>query len=121
MDKPIYYRMATGGPNQDFCTVIAQVFSQEMWGARSRVGDLFPTVRAYTGHLPDGHDGIEFTTDVTPYVGSAPGQTYWKKVDGCDSRIKEVDDDFIKIPIKVLKVRYSSSTNLKPRTEWVLE
>lgn len=120
MDAPIYHRLATGKMNQDLYTMVAQVSSQQMWGARSFNGDGFPTVRAYAGPLPEGRDGVEFSTDVKTYYGAGPSEIQWKHVDGCDPRVCLVNEDFCSIPVVIRKVRYSSLTNIKPRTEWVI-
>jgi len=40
-------------------------------------GSRIPKVRAYGGRLPAGKRGIEFTTDVPPDGGGAPGLPTW--------------------------------------------
>jgi RHS repeat-associated protein len=40
-------------------------------------GSEMPTVKAYSGPLPAGRRGIEFSTTVAPAPGSVPGQPKW--------------------------------------------
>jgi hypothetical protein len=60
-------------PTQDDHTAQLQMQSQEMWG-RARRGSDIPQVQAYTGPLPRGAKGIEFTTHVAPDPQQPPGQ-----------------------------------------------
>jgi len=63
------------------------------------MGSDIPAVQAYTGPLPRGRRGIEFSTDIEPDSGSPPGQAYWR---GPRVGVK-VEGDFAKIKIRVIK------------------
>lgn len=119
MVTPIYHRLATGRANQDLHTVLDQVSSGEIWGARSLYGSAFPTVRAFRGPLPPGKDGIEFSTSVPPTRGaSTPIEVYWKLHDQSPDVKPSADGDFARIGAVIRQVRYTSEVNLKPRCEW---
>lgn len=119
MSIKIYHRLATGKPNQDFHTAISQVTSREIWGQRAFNGSAFACVRAFPGPLPDGKDGVEFSTSVPPTRGaSTPMETYWKLHEQSPEVMSAQDGDFARIKATILRVRYSSETNLKPRNDW---
>ncbi len=46
-------------------------------GGYAARGSDIPTVKAYSGPLPSGARGIEFSTSVQPAPGSVPGQPKW--------------------------------------------
>lgn len=70
----------------------------ELWGGVPRWG-VHPAVQAYDGPLPAGRRGIEFTTDVEPDVGHAPGLPTWR---GPRPGVT-LDGDVAKIKITVTK------------------
>ncbi|WP_050881224.1 hypothetical protein [Burkholderia pseudomallei] len=119
MSETIYHRLATGNKNQDFHTALDQVSSCEVWGAVSVYGSLFPTVRAFPGPLPDGKDGIEFSTSVPPSRGSSTKtEVYWKLHEESPQVESSEDGDFARIGATIRVVRYTKEVNLKPRCEW---
>jgi hypothetical protein len=114
-----YHRRATGGKNQDFHTAIGQAIASEVWGTTSTFGNGFPTVRAFPGPLPDGADGIEFTTDVPPTPGSStPHEVYWKLHQASPLVEEREGGSFAAIKVKILKARYTTLKSLQPRCEW---
>jgi hypothetical protein len=119
MPVRIYHRLATGKQNQDFHTALCQVTSGEIWGKRAFNGGGFACVRAFPGPLPEGKDGVEFSTSVPPTRGaSTPKETYWKLHEQSPEVMSAQDDEFARIKATIRQVRYSSATNLKPRCEW---
>jgi hypothetical protein len=89
-----YHRIAS--PTQTANDAKEQMKSQEMWGGIPRYGSE-PKVQAYTGSLPEGADGIEFTTESVPDPGCPPGQAFWSG----EREGVRVENDFAKIPIAV--------------------
>jgi len=65
-----------------------QELSLEIWGLPAR-GSGQPSVKAYPGSLP-GRRGVEFTTDIEPFPGSAPNEArwYWEWCPGVQLREK---------------------------------
>jgi hypothetical protein len=119
MPQVIYHRLATGQKNQDFHTAVAQVSCGEVWGGCATYGNHFPTVRAFRGPLPEGKDGIEFSTSVPPTPGSStPSEIYWKLHEQSPQVGSSDDGDFARIKATIRLVRYSKEANLKPRCEW---
>lgn len=72
--------------------------SGELWGRVPR-WRIHPAVQAYEGPLPPGRRGIEFTTEVEPDEGHAPGQPAWT---GPRPGVT-VEGEIAKIRITVLK------------------
>ena len=96
-----YHRLAS--PTQTGETAAKQQQSGEVWGKGSRQaggGAGIPAVKAYDGPLPDGKQGVEFTTPVAPTSGSRPGQSNWYQG---SPGVKSVDDDTVSIPATVTK------------------
>jgi hypothetical protein len=85
-------------PTQDNHTAQLQVQSQEIWG-RARRGSDIPQVQAYTGPLPMGANGIEFTTRVAPDPQQPPGQARWT---GPRPGVT-IQDDFCRISVVITK------------------
>ena len=75
-----------------------QEVSGEMWGRPRQYSDI-PQVQAYTGPLPHGAAGVEFTTHVPPDGGTAPGHARWT---GPRPGV-QVHDGFAKIKVNVVK------------------
>jgi hypothetical protein len=71
----IYHRLET--PTQTPEDAAKQEASGEIWGRPAR-GGAFPKVKAYTGPLPPGARGIEFTTDVPPDANCPPHVPTWR-------------------------------------------
>ena len=72
---PTYHRLES--PTQPPEVAAQQVASGEVWGRPPR-GSYIPKVQAYSGPLPEGARGIEFTTDVPPDRYGIPGQPTWR-------------------------------------------
>lgn len=74
-NKPqVYHRLQS--PTQTYNDSLLQQQSGQIWG-KEAYGSGFATVKAYTGPLPAGEQGIEFTTPAQPNPGSPPGQAKW--------------------------------------------
>ncbi len=74
-----------------------------MGGYAARGSDI-PSVKAYSGPLPEGSRGVEFKTSVEPALGSVPGQPKWYAgqpgvglIPGKDNR------DMAVIPVTILR------------------
>jgi hypothetical protein len=61
---------------------------------------FIPKAKAYSGPLPGGERGIEFTTDAVPDQGCAPGLITWSM--GTPG-VEQVDDETVSIKIKVIR------------------
>ncbi len=84
-------------PTQTAKDARLQETNEQLWG-RAPQGSEIPAAQAYTGPLPAGRRGIEFSTEVKPDSGTVPGQANW-------SRARpgvEIAGDFAKIK-KMLK------------------
>jgi RHS repeat-associated protein len=92
---PTYHRLQS--PTQPPEVAAQQVASGEVWGRPPR-GSWIPAVQAYSGPLPEGTRGIEFTTDVPPDRYGIPGQPTWR---GPREGVR-VEGDFAKV--KVLSI-----------------
>ena len=71
---PIYHRLQS--TTQTPVDAALQAASGELWGRTNR-GGYGPSVDAYTGPLPPGTRGIEFTTDTPPDAGTPPRYARW--------------------------------------------
>jgi len=69
-----YYRLES--ETQTAQVALKQQQQGEIWGAPAW-GSETPKVKAYVGELPDGKNGVEFTTDTPPDRGCPPGQAFW--------------------------------------------
>jgi hypothetical protein len=117
----VYHRVPTGRSNQNLLTAFKQTDSKQVWGGLSTYGNLYPTVRAFFGPLPDGWDGVEFETDVAPSKGcSTPREAFWKLGVGTPGVVLAADGSSAAIPVRLRKVRYTSSTSLGAGVDWVL-
>lgn len=72
--SPLYHRLESR--TQPPGIVVIQQRSGTIRGYPA-LGSLIPKVKAYGGPLPAGRRGIEFTTDVPPDPGCAPGRPTW--------------------------------------------
>ena len=70
--------------------------------ARNIAAGLFPKVKAYEGHLPDGRTGIEFYTPVEPDPGRVPGCPVWS---GPRSGVSsaESDPEMVLIAVRIVR------------------
>lgn len=67
-------------------------------------GSLLPKVKAFDGPLPAGKGGIEFTTDVPPDRGCAPGLPTWSgSRPGVVAGIDELRGSFVEIRVAVIR------------------
>jgi hypothetical protein len=73
--EPTYHRYET--PTQPVTAAYEQRRTSEIWGRIPRWGSE-PVVEAYTGPLPDGQDGIEFTVPLPPEPLAPPGLALWR-------------------------------------------
>ncbi|MBL6080761.1 hypothetical protein JMJ56_22350 [Belnapia sp. T18] len=71
----LYHRLENG-TSQTFALGHLQQSSGELWGQPAR-GSSIPSVKAYTGPLPAGRQGIEFTTPVLPAPNKPPRDALW--------------------------------------------
>ena len=71
---PLYHRIES--PTQTPLDALNQIRSGELWGQAARYSDT-PSAKAYSGALPEGERGVEFTTTVPPDPGGAPGLVNW--------------------------------------------
>lgn len=92
----IYHRKES--PTQSRAVAAIQEASHEMWGSPAATSSR-PTVKAFEGPLPQGARGIEFTTDVEPDPGGAPGRVEWS---GPRQGVR-VDGDIAKIDCVILR------------------
>jgi|SRR4051812_7121544 hypothetical protein len=78
-DARVYHRVQS--PSQPPSVAALQEQTGEIWGSfnRDMMGGRspFPSVDAYTGRLPEGKKGIEFTTDVPPDPNTPPRLARW--------------------------------------------
>jgi hypothetical protein len=91
----IYYHRLKSRTQTDEDAAL-QLGSQEMWG-RTPFNGLEPKVQAYTGRLPAGEIGIEFTTNIPPDNGCTPTMAAWS---GSRDDVK-MEDGFAKIPVTI--------------------
>jgi hypothetical protein len=98
----VYHRRKS--PTQTYRVAQRQIESGELWGRAPRYG-IIPAVKAYDGPLPEGVEGIEFTTEVLPDPGCAPGLPTWR---GPRPGVR-VQDGWAKIQVAVTRVRYSEA------------
>ena len=95
-NERIYHRLES--PSQTPEDTIRQARSGAIWGRAAR-GANVPTVKAYTGPLPPGRRGIEFTTSVPVDYGCAPGRAEWS---GPRPGVI-IDGEFAKIYVMITK------------------
>lgn len=70
--------------------------------ARNIAAGLFPKVKAYEGHLPEGRTGIEFYTSVEPDPGRIPGCPVWSGPRPGVSSV-EGDPDLVLIAVRIVR------------------
>lgn len=80
-----------------------QEASGEVWGRTPRGGDV-PQVQAYSGPLPEGARGVEFTTNTPPSsVNALSGEARWRQGDAGVSSREQNGSDFAVIQCAVTK------------------
>jgi hypothetical protein len=97
-----YYRLKS--PTQTEEDAIKQKASMRIEGLPERhisQSDI-PKAKAYEGSLPEGAEGIEFTTDIDPDSGGRPGHPRWS---GLRPGVT-VEDDRASLAIKSIRVVY---------------
>lgn len=68
------------------------------------LGSLIPKVKAYSGRLPEGKRGIEFTTDVLPDAGCAPGYPTWSgRRPGIRHHVDDEGRDYVEISVVITR------------------
>lgn len=72
--RRLYHRRASSTQTPDHAALQEQ--GGELWGRTNR-GGYAPSVDAYTGPLPPGARGLEFTTDTPPDSGTPPHHARW--------------------------------------------
>ncbi len=60
-----------------------------------------PSVKAYAGRLPATETGIEFETDVAPFLGSPPGKVFWRQ--GSAGVVDHENGDLVCIAVTITK------------------
>jgi hypothetical protein len=97
----VYHRLQ--GPTQPPDIVSVQQQTGRIRGYPAR-GSLIPKVKAYDGPLPADRRGIEFTTDLLPDDGGAPGLPTWSggRI-GIRHGIDELGREFVEIDIVIIK------------------
>lgn len=95
-DAAVYHRLKS--PTQSPEDARMQTTSGELWGKGYR-DQGFPSVQAYTGPLPPGRRGIEFTTPVPAAKNTPPGKATWYP----GTPGVRVEDGYAKVPILVAK------------------
>jgi hypothetical protein len=98
-----YHRVKT--ETQTIGDAIKQQNSMQVFGFPPRHNNQsdIPKVKAFDGPLPEGREGIEFTTGVEPDRGSRPGKPCWS---GPRPGVI-VEDNCAKIKIESIRVVYS--------------
>jgi hypothetical protein len=76
------------------------VESQELWGTTDAMSPNRPVARAYRGRLPEGSFGVEFDTDIESRSDAKPHEAEWS----ADCAGVRVEDGWVKVPIRVLRV-----------------
>jgi hypothetical protein len=95
--RPLYHRLES--PTQPPVIVVVRQQSGTIRGYPA-LGSHIPKVKAYDGPLPEGARGIEFTTDVPPDPGCAPGLPTWSGPrEGVSIRTDHQDREFAEISV----------------------
>jgi uncharacterized protein RhaS with RHS repeats len=94
-EAPVYHRLA----GADEARIVQA--SGELWGApaRNTYASDIPKAKAYTGPLPEGARGYEFTTSVQPDQGAGYGRANWS---GPRPGVR-VENDMAKIKVTVTR------------------
>jgi hypothetical protein len=100
--KRLYHRIES--PTQPAEIALVQRQTGKLRGYPA-LGSIIPKVKAYDGPLPEGKRGIEFTTDVPPDDGAAPGRPTWSGPRrGIMFGVDDEGRDFVEIAVEVTKV-----------------
>jgi hypothetical protein len=97
-----YHRLKTRTQTEE--DAIKQQASMRIEGLpqRNTSQSDIPKAKAYEGSLPEGEEGVEFTTDIDPDSGDRPGQPRWS---GPRPGVT-VEDDRASLAIKSIRVVY---------------
>ena len=99
--RPVYHRLESRTQPQGI--VVIQQQSGTIRGYPA-LGSLIPKVKAYGGPLPAGRRGIEFTTDVPPDLGCAPGRPTWSgNRQGVSIRTDDQGREYAEISVVITK------------------
>jgi hypothetical protein len=99
--RPLYHRLES--PTQSPDIAFVQQLSGTIRGYPA-LGSHIPKVKAYDGPLPVDARGIEFTTDVAPDSGCAPGWPMWSGPrDGVRIRTDDRGREFAEINVVIAK------------------
>lgn len=93
-----FYRLQNTADNE----LVARTGMLGGYPARNIAAGLFPKVKAYEGHLPDGRAGIEFYTLVEPDPGRIPGCPVWSGPRPGVSSV-ESDPDIVLIAVRIVR------------------
>jgi hypothetical protein len=93
-----YYRLQTAADNE----LVARTGMLGGLPARNIAAGLFPKVKAYEGHLPQGRRGIEFYTTVEPDRHHVPGCPVWSGT-RAGVVVSDTDADMVLIPVRIVK------------------
>jgi hypothetical protein len=93
-----YHRLKS--PTQTLADTQRQEATGRICGKTHRGGSV-PSVKAYVGPLPAGAEGVEFTTDVPPFPGTAPHLALWRR--GSPGVEDFEDEDMVCIRIAMMK------------------
>jgi hypothetical protein len=105
--EPLYHRLES--PTQPSGIVVLQQQSGRIRGYPAR-GSLIPKVKAYSGPLAQDRRGIEFTTDVPPDLGGAPGYVTWSGIrPGIVHGVDEHNNSFVEIRVVITRNTQMSS------------
>jgi hypothetical protein len=73
----IYHRLKSTTQTREDAIKQQESMTIEGFPERNIAQSNIPKAKAYDGLLPEGEEGIEFTTDVPPDNGSRPGKPCW--------------------------------------------
>jgi hypothetical protein len=93
-----YHRLQSAADNE----IVARTGQLGGYAARNIAAGLFPKVKAYEGHLPDGRFGIEFYTPVAPDRNHVPGCPIWSGPRP-GVVVSDADSDMVLIEVRIVK------------------
>jgi hypothetical protein len=97
-----YHRLKSSTQTREDAVKQQESMTIEGFPERNIAQSDIPKAKAYDGSIPEGEEGIEFTTDVTPDNGSRPGKPCWS-----GPRLGvTVEDDRAQLKIQSIRVVY---------------
>jgi hypothetical protein len=72
-----YHRLKSSTQTREDAVKQQDSMTIEGFPERNTAQSNIPKAKAYDGSIPEGEEGIEFTTDVPPDNGSRPGKPCW--------------------------------------------